>query len=328
MHSERIVSDLVRQRLFLFRMVKKIGVSKACAKLGKYRSYYYYWEDRYRRLGWRGLKDESRRPKHMPRLTDHRRVAAVIRLRKKTNYGKERLHDELKDRGMMIAVSTIGKILFRSGLLLKKRKYATQKKHTRSYNLLWPGQRVQMDIKYVPDEKSPRSRRYYQYTVKDECSRMRYLAWYDSIWTDSVVETFKKAQEYFRFPIECVQTDNGIEFTFNYTAQLTAKNKEAKIHPLDEYCEEQKIRHKLIPPGQKEINGKVERSHRTDDEEFYRTLKGRLDLYQIREKGKQWMEFYNHKRRHSSINKKTPSAFAQERIKLKAKSTHLLSDMC
>lgn len=328
MLKKRIVSDLLRQRLFLLRLAEKLGVSQACERVGKHRSYYYYWASRYRQKGWQALRDHSRRPKRMPRLTEQRKVAAVIRLRKKTNYGKERLHDELKDRGVVIPVSTIGKILNRSGLLLKKRKYSTQKKHTRCYNLLWPGQRVQMDIKYVPDEKSPRSRRYYQYTVKDECSRMRYLAWHDSIWTDSVVETLKAAQEYFSFPIECVQTDNGIEFTFDYTAQLTAKNKEAKIHPLDEYCEEQKIRHKLIPPGEKEINGKVERSHRTDDEEFYRILKGRLDLYQLREKGKQWMEFYNHKRRHSSIGKKTPGAFAKERILLKTKLTQTLSDMC
>lgn len=314
--NDRIASDLVRQRLFLMRLAKKIGVNQACERMGKCRSYYYYWAGRYREKGWRALGDRSRRPKTMPRMTSPELEKAVVRMRKRTNYGKERIHDELNDLGITIPVSTIGKILDRKNLLLRQRTYKTQKKHTRSYNLIYPGQRVQMDIKYVPSEKCPLGRKYYQYTVKDECTRMRYLAWHDSIWTLRAVETLKEAQKFFGFKIDCVQTDNGIEFTFDYTAQLTAKNKDPKNHPLDVYCEQQKIRHKLIPPGEKEINGKVERSHRTDDEEFYRTITGRPNLIDLRKKGKRWMMFYNFKRRHSGIAKKRPGEFCVERLKL------------
>lgn len=314
--KERISYDNVRQRLFLLRLGRKIGVLQACERMGKHRSFYYYWDKRYRKKGWRALQDLSRRPETMPRLTSDDLQKAVVRMRKRTNYGKERLHDELKDRGILIPVSTIGKILKRKGLVVTRRTYTTQKKHTRSYNLIYPGQRVQMDIKYVPSEKCPFGRKYYQYTVTDECSRMRYLAWHDSIWTTKAVETLQEAQKFFGFKIDCVQTDNGIEFTFDYTAQLTAQHKEAKEHPLDAYCESQKIKHKLIPPGEKEINGKVERSHRTDDEEFYRTIKGRLNLPDLRRRGRRWMMFYNFKRRHSGIAKNRPGAFAIERLKL------------
>jgi transposase InsO family protein len=237
-------------------------------------------------------------------------------MRKRTNYGKERIHDELKDRGIVIPVSTIGKILDRKDLLVRQRTFKTQKKHTRVYNLLWPGQRVQMDIKYVPSEIPPIGRRYYQYTVKDECTRMRYLGWHDSIWTLNVVQTLKEAQAFFGFKIDTVQTDNGIEFTFDYTAQLTAREKIPKEHPLDIYCREKGMKHKLIPPGEKELQGKVERSHRTDDEEFYRRIKKRIGLPELRRKGKRWLNYYNFKRRHSSIGKKTPAQFAVERLKL------------
>lgn len=309
--------DLVRQRLFLLRLGRKMGVKRACERVGKHRSYYYYWDERYREKGWRGLIDRPRRPIRMPRLSSPEVVKAVKKMRKRTNYGKERLHDELKDGGIVIPVSTIGKILDREGLLVKQRQYKTQKKHTRSYNLIYPGQRVQMDIKYVPSEKCPIGRRYYQYTVKDECTRMRYLAWHDSIWTYRAAETLKEAEKFFGFKIDAVQTDNGIEFTFDYTAELTAREKIPKTHPLDVYCRQKEISHKLIPPGQKEINGKVERSHRTDGEEFYRTIKGRVkDLMELRRKGERWMNFYNFRRRHSSIGKKTPAQFAVERLKL------------
>ncbi len=173
-----------------------------------------------------------------------------------------------------------------------------------------------MDIKYVPSEVSPIGRRYYQYTVTDECTRMRYLAWHDSIWTRNVVQTLREAQGYFGFRIDAVQTDNGTEFTFDYTAQLTAREKIPKEHPLDAYCRAVEIRHKLIPPGEKELQGKVERSHRTDGEEFYRTIKQRIDLLELRKRGKRWLDFYNFKRRHSSIGKKTPADFMTERLKL------------
>lgn len=316
MPNQRIVSDQVRQRLFLMREVKKMGVAQACERMGKHRSYFYYWSSRYQKGGWRALADQSRRPKNMPRLTAPELEAVVVRMRKRTHYGKERLHDELKDRGIIIPVSTIGKILDRKNLLVRQRTYQTEKKHTRVYNLLWPGQRVQMDIKYVPSEIVPIGRRYYQYTVTDECTRMRYLAWHDSIWTLNVVQTLKEAQAFFGFKIDCVQTDNGIEFTFDYTAQLTAKHKDPKEHPLDQYCQAVKIQHKLIPPGEKELQGKVERSHRTDDEEFYRRIKGRLNLIELRKKGKRWLMFYNFKRRHSGIGKKRPGEFAIERLKL------------
>jgi transposase InsO family protein len=252
----------------------------------------------------------------MPRLSSPENEKAVVWMRKRTLYGKERIHDELKDRGLEIPVSTIGKILDRKNLLVKRRTFKTQKKHTRTYNLIYPGQRVQMDIKYVPSEVVPIGRRYYQYTVTDECTRMRYLAWHDSIWTKHVVDALTQAQAFFGFKIDCVQTDNGIEFTFDYTAQLTAREKIPKEHPLDTYCRNVQIRHKLIPPGKKELQGKVERSHRTDDEEFYRTIKKRINLFDLRKKGKRWWLFYNFKRRHSGIGKKTPGAFAVERLLL------------
>ena len=316
MLKERIRWDEVRQRLNLMKLASKLGVGLACERMGKHRSFYYYWRKRYLKKGWRGLKNESCHPKRMPRLTEEKKVRAVVRWRKKTNYGKERLHDLLKERGVILPVSTIGKILDRAGLLCKRRVFKTQKKHLRCYNLIYPGQRVQMDLKFVPSEKCPFGKRFYQYTVTDECTRMRYLAWHDSIWTQNVVQTLKEASEYFAFKLDTVQTDNGIEFTFDYTAQLTAKLREAKEHPLDAYCRKKQMRHQLIPPGQKELNGKVERSHRTDEEEFYRNLGRVKSLEELREKGKKWMEFYNFKRRHSGINKKTPGEFAKERLKL------------
>lgn len=312
--KQRIYDPKIRQRLNLIRLAKKVGVLAACEQLGRHRSYYYYWKSRYDQGGWRALVDQSRRPHNMPKLSCEQKVRAVIKARKKTGYGKERLHERLKAQGVLIPISTIGSILKRAGLLWQRRRFQTQKKIPRRYNLLYPGQRVQMDIKYVPSELSSYQQKFYQYTVIDECSRMRYVAWHDSIWNLKAVQTLQEAQAYFGFPIECVQTDNGIEFTYHYTAELTAKYKDPKEHPLDTYCNQQNIRHKLIPPGRKELNGKVERSHRTDDEEFYRNYYKFNDLKSLRKEGTKWLNFYNTKRIHSAINWMTPRTFALQRL--------------
>lgn len=313
-----IVTDVLRQRLTLIRNAKALGITLACERAGKHRSYYYYWKKRFDRWGRSGLINRSKRPKKSPLKTSELKEKLIAKYRRRTGYGKERLHDLILEKvGIKIAVSTIGKVLDRLQLLIRKRVFSTQKKHTRCYNVLQPGQRIQMDIKYVPSEIVPIGRKYYQYTIIDECTRMRYLAYHDSIWTQKVVETLKEAQKYFGFKIDLVQTDNGIEFTFDYTAQLTAYHKQPEQHPLDAYCATQGIEHRLIPPGEKELNGKVERSHRTDDEEFYRSFKKRVkSIEEIRSKGKKWLRFYNQHRRHSGIAKKTPSEFLKERLLL------------
>lgn len=329
MGREYIKSDVIRQRLSLIRLADKNGVSFACDKLGKQRSYYYYWYDRFKKYGWKGLIDKSRRPKRMPRLSNERTVKAVLRMRTRTHYGKERLHEYLKDKGIIVPVSTIGNILRRSGLLVKKRRWKTEKKHVRRYNLLYPGQRVQMDLKYVP--YMVKGRYWYQYSVLDEHTRMRYLEWHESKWVKTVVEVLKRAQRFFKFKIDCVQTDNGTEFTYDYTSELTARNKQPVTHPLDVYCKEAGIVHRLIPPGQKELNGKVERSHRTDDEEFYRWHNKVQTIEQLRRQGRQWLFDYNFNRKHWGINKLTPAEFCKLRLKKFPNRLHTskgVSNMC
>ena len=63
---------------------------------------------------------------------------------------------------------------------------------------------------------------------------------------------------------QTLQTDNGSEFTH------TAKTK--RVHPLDLFCEKNGITHKTIRPRTPWHNGKVERSHRSDQERFYNYL--------------------------------------------------------
>ena len=131
------------------------------------------------------------------------------------------------------------------------------------------GQKWQLDVKYVPLEcytGNEACERYYQYTVIDEASRKRYICAYQEISQDSTVDFVIKAIKFFGYKPRMIQTDNGQEFTF------LKETKDGRIHKLDWLCMRLGIKHKLIRPRTPRHNGKVERSHRNDNERFYKFL--------------------------------------------------------
>ena len=128
------------------------------------------------------------------------------------------------------------------------------------------GGKWQMDVKYVPTVCYSGSipQKFYQYTVIDEASRQRFLYPYMEQSGYSTVDFLKRAIHYFGYQPEILQTDNGSEFT------NIVKTK--RKHILDIACEKRGIRHQKIRPRTPRHNGKVERSHRNDQERFYQHL--------------------------------------------------------
>lgn len=131
------------------------------------------------------------------------------------------------------------------------------------------GKKWQIDVKYVPNEckasNLPDDIRFYQYTCIDEASRERFLYWYIEHTPANTVDFIKKCIEYYQYKPEEIQTDNGMEFTYN-------KSQVKKTHPMDELCIKENIYHHKIRPRTPRHNGKVERSHRNDNERFYSFL--------------------------------------------------------
>ena len=125
------------------------------------------------------------------------------------------------------------------------------------------GIKWQMDVKYVPNACYSGSvpQKFYQYTVIDEASRERFLYPYMEQSSYSTCDFLKRAILYFGYKPKILQTDNGAEFTH--------LRKTDRTHPLDVLCYEIEITHKRIRPRTPWHNGKVERSHRNDQERFY-----------------------------------------------------------
>jgi transposase InsO family protein len=303
----------VAKKVFMFCLAFKCrNISLACLKLGYRRSYFYFWYNRLKEADFdiSSLEKRSRRPLSHPQKTPQEIVDKIVSLRKQTNYGPERLQFHLQHQyGLHLAKSTIGHILKRENLIPPKRS-KLRKKHPRRYQMPYPGDLIQMDVKYLPYRI--KGQQHYQYTALDDCTRWRFAKIYYELSVNNTEAFFKELLKVAPFKIKTVQTDNGVEFTYKFVSDPKCVDKLPKQHALDILCQKHNIRHKLIPAGQCELNGKVERSHRIDEEEFYR-LRSYKSLKKIKVAFKKWISDYNHKRPHGGINKMTPA----QKIKLK-----------
>ena len=128
------------------------------------------------------------------------------------------------------------------------------------------GVKWQLDVKYVPSAcyVGEFPDKFYQYTMIDEASRERFIYPYREQSSYSTIDFVKRAINYFRYSPETIQTDNGFEFTYPKDYKRT--------HSFDIFCNQLEIQHKLIRPRTPWHNGKVERSHRNDQERFYNFL--------------------------------------------------------
>lgn len=178
-------------------------------------------------------------------------------------------------------------IKFYKGMNIKN---TSKKKHNKKYNTPKNvGEKGQMDVKYVPNEcKSeviPEDKKFYQYTYIEEATRERFLYWYEEHTPENTVDFVNRLIEYLGYKPKEIQTDNGIEFTYN-------KANIKKTHPLDKLLKELGIKHHKIQPRTPQHNGKVERSHRNDNERFYSYLKF-YSLEDLREQGKRYLKRSN-----------------------------------
>lgn len=169
------------------------------------------------------------------------------------------------------------------------------------------GMKWQMDVKFVPSECYKGEIihyddfKFYQYTMIDEATRERFLYPYKEHTITSTLDFVKRAIAYFGYAPAVLQTDNGLEFTYHkekhYQDGKTITTK--KKHALDILCDKLKIKHQLIRAYTPRLNGKVERSHRSDQEGFYNFLKFKT-LDELKKKMLSWNIRYNN-RPHSSL---------------------------
>lgn len=272
----------------------KIGVTKTAIKFGECRRTIYRWRKRYDG-SLESLKDKSRKPHYHPNQHTEAEIKLIKQYKANNkNTGLVVLWVKLRRAGYTRTVQGLYHAMQRIGIYKKAPSKKKDKQPSEWVSGTYPGEKVQIDVKFVPQEcltKELRDKgeRFFQYTAIDEFSRKRYIWFTNEHSTYMSSEFVKKLIRYFPFKIDTIQTDNGFEFTNRLSWSAVIKKRttlfETTLANLG-------IKHKLIKPYTPKENGRVERSHRKDQEQFYYG-KVFYSLEDLRNRGTDWRKEYN-----------------------------------
>lgn len=261
------ITQTMRFRQSLVEYSLKHGVTKASIRYKTNRQYVYRWRKRYDGTI-HSLADKSHRPHSHPNQHTPDELKLISDMRRRNPHaGLVVFWVKLRQRGYSRSITGLYRILRKQGQMAIKPK--NPKYIPKPYEqMLFPGQRVQIDVKFVPAAcvvGSAEGQKFYQYTAIDEYSRYRYIEAFDEHSTYSSTVFLEHMLKAFKFPVHCVQTDNGLEFT----NRLASSHHKPTM--FEKALAKHNITHKLIRPFTPRHNGKVERSHRKDNEYFYAT---------------------------------------------------------
>lgn len=273
----------IQQRLTWVKLYEESGdFALVCRRCGISRPTLRKWWKRYQQDGIDGLKSQSKRPQNSPSKKITSNIESLIlEMRFRRNLGARRLQSELfRLHEISLSMASIHKVLSKHNVK-PVRKFRRKVDYIR-YERPLPGDRVQMDTcKLAPG--------LYQYTSVDDCTRYRVLRVYERRTAANTLDFIEHVVEEMPFPIQRIQTDRGREFF--------VEKVQKKLMKLG-------IKFRPNRPGSPHLNGKVERSQKTDKTEFYATID--FDSDDLDSQLAEWQHYYNWLRPHSAHKGKTP----------------------
>jgi transposase InsO family protein len=290
----------IKRKLAVLEHARVTGnVAKTARHFGISRQCYYKWKQAYEEFGDAGLINKKPCPENLALRTPAEIEDKILHLRRVYHFGPTRIAWYLgRYHGFTISSNGVYCVLKRAGLNrlpanCRKRSIISQR-----YEKQVPGHHVQVDVKFLQFTSAEGRRiKRYQFTAIDDATRVRALKIYEKHTQASAIDFIDHVIERFPFRIHTIRTDNGHEF-------------QAKFHW---HVEDLGMRHVYIRPRSPNLNGKVERSHLTDQLEFYQLL-DYVDDVDLREKLAVWEEFYNVHRPHSGLKGLTPYEVLKEKL--------------
>ena len=275
-------------RYFRQRMIKYLEnhtVTETAIRFRVSRKTVYKWKNRYDGTI-ESLEDRSHRPHNIPKAHSEKELKLIRRLAKKHKWTDLILvYQELKEKhNYTRSYGGLKRVIYK--MKAQKPKKRKNKRKPKPYKRAdYIGQKIQIDVKFVPSYCVTNGKKYYEYIAVDECSRWAYRQMYDEHSTYSSYQFLLSLIKAAPFPIREVQTDNGTEFT---NALLVVKSKHKTM--FEEALEKLDIKYHRIRVATPRHNGKVERQNRQDEERFYRYMK----MYSL-EDGRRQLAVYQKK---------------------------------
>ena len=288
------ITQKMKYKQSVIKFSLKYGVKEAAKKFNEWPKTIYRWIERYDG-SIKSLADKSRRPLSHPNQHTEAEIKLIKNFKRNNKeIGLVVLWVKLREAGYTRTIQGLYHVMQRLGIYEKapSKKKQPQPKEWVTGN--YPGDKVQVDVKYVPEEclakeLKEQGTRLYQYTAIDEYTRLRYI-WYTNA-HDTYASTIflEKLVKYFPFKVKTIQTDNGFEFTNRLSWNAFTKDKKTMF---EKKLKELGIKYKNIEPYTPKQNGKVERSHRKDQEGFYYGRKF-YSLEDLKNQGRHWLKEYN-----------------------------------
>lgn len=259
-----------------------------------------YWRKRATtpdgRLRFKGLKRRSTRPKtkRVTSLSAEHQDATVV-LRRESNRGARKIRYLLQ---LPCNDRTVHRFLRTKGLIKERRKYKRPyfqpTTHMHVKNVTAPG-KLQMDVKYVTPELSGLAHTCYLYAVMDIFSRWKQGIIFPLLDQSYAIGALKGIAEVLPFSADFIQTDNGLEFQQRFHEFVTKKLS---------------YQHHYIHKSSPNENAVIERSFRTDEEEFFffalRKIGRPKNIFQLNQYYQEYINSYNQERPHLSLEMMTP----------------------
>lgn len=297
-----------------------LSITTACIRVGLPRSKFYYWHKRVQNIlkltqpgshiSVKHFREISSKPRFSPKQIPPEFEKYIIDLRKKTNQGAEFIQYQLITRhGINLSITGIYKVLKRLNMI-KPRKYHQKKVFTIIKRIYQPGEKIQVDTKYV---KTARGKTFYQYSAIDMATGIIFKYLYENIGPDESCDFLRKLVNFYQFKIEKIQTDNGIEYTWRLNPEIK------QIHHFTLQCKLMGLSHVLIPPASPTYNSKVERTHRIDKEELW-NKKRFYRIKSMKKALKTYVHNFNQSRKTPSKNWLSPIEYANTKFGLKITS--------
>lgn len=283
----------IRRKLKVLSYGKDCGnIAFTCRKFGLSRETYYQWKRAYEAKGEAGLVNSKPCPENHKLRTPPHIEEKILYLRKTYHFGPVRISWYLhRYHGIQISSHGVYETLKRNGMnrlpeKCRKRSIPSFQRYEKKV----PGHHIQVDVKFLifKGENGEKIKRF-QYTAIDDATRIRALKTYPEHTQKSAIGFVNYVIEKFPFRIHTIRTDNGHEF-------------QAKFHW---HLNDLGINHVYIKPGTPRLNGKVERSHLTDQQEFYQLIDYKDDV-DLAQKLAEWEAFYNFMRPHAGLGGETP----------------------
>ncbi len=318
-HLSRLWAELsprARQRLKWMEHYERYGDARlTCRYFGIAPPTFYRWRKRYDPHRLQSLEDRSSRPKRVRRPTWPPELVQAVQAKREKypRWGKDKLVVLLlREDGWMVSTSMVGRILAdlkRRGLLYEPprarrctRQRLSQRPHAvrkpRDYLAAEPGDLVQLDTQEQHPEPGVTLR---HFGARDSVSRWDVLAVHTRATALIAREFLGEVLDRMPFEVKALQIDGGSEFKAEF----------------EEACARLGVALFVLPPKSPKLNGKVERSHRTHEEEFYQCYDGDFTIAALQPALREQERIYNTVRPHQALGYLTPLAWLEQRQKEK-----------